>query len=120
MSQPHIRFDVPHTTSRSATPNMDSEGLSTQDDADMEDLMRDPAMLPHWIEVHRIAKEGKEHYRAGRKFRIYHGSTNSTRPTASKSKHIVDTSRLNKVLRIDNKMRAIVQPNVPMVSHSWI
>jgi FAD/FMN-containing dehydrogenase len=96
---------------------MDIERPSTppRDFVAVENLLEYPELYGHWIEVKRIAKEVRKHYEAGRKFRIYHGSTNSTRPTASKkSKHIVDTSRLNRILRIDNKLRAIVQPNVPM------
>jgi FAD/FMN-containing dehydrogenase len=48
-------------------------------------------------------------------FRIYHGSTNSTRNSARQRHNTVDTSRLNNVLAIDIAARtALVEPNVPM------
>lgn len=48
-------------------------------------------------------------------FRIYHGSTNSTRQTQFDSAKMIDTSNLTHCLHIDplNK-RALVEPNVPM------
>ena len=48
------------------------------------------------------------------KFRINHGSTNSTRQT-SKGPHVLDVSALNRVLSVDaEKKIALVEPNVPM------
>ena len=48
-------------------------------------------------------------------FRIYHGSTNSTRPTSFSASHIIDTSALNRVLSFDlSRKTVIVEPNVPM------
>jgi delta24-sterol reductase len=48
-------------------------------------------------------------------FRIYHGSTNSTRNADFDPSGIIDMSHLDKVLFIDkSKMIAIVEPNVPM------
>jgi FAD/FMN-containing dehydrogenase len=48
-------------------------------------------------------------------FRIYHGSTNSTRDSSRHLDNTVDTSKLNRVLRIDAEAKtAIVEPNVPM------
>lgn len=48
-------------------------------------------------------------------FRIYHGSTNSTRPSIRQRDKMVDTSKLNNVLEIDAQARfALAEPNVPM------
>lgn len=50
-------------------------------------------------------------------FRIYHGSTNSTRQSPRRHDNIVDISALNRVLKIDasgEKKTAFVEPNVPM------
>lgn len=113
-SQQHIRFDIPEGQTRRHASNMEHDSGTTAEIREMEELMADPNMLKHWEEVKKIAKEVKKFYESGKRFRIYHGSTNSTRPSVSKSKNIIDTSRLNKVLRIDTRMRAIVQPNVPM------
>ena len=92
--------------------SLDSSLPDGQDHA-VTKLLREPAMLRHWEEIKPIVSQVKQYHDAGQSFRIYHGSTNSTRPASSKSKNIVDTSGLNKVLSIDN-MKAIVQVNVPM------
>ncbi|OCK82514.1 FAD-binding domain-containing protein [Lepidopterella palustris CBS 459.81] len=48
-------------------------------------------------------------------FRIYHGSTNSTRPAAFQRDKMVDTSNLTRVLKVDTVSKiALVEPNVPM------
>lgn len=48
-------------------------------------------------------------------FRIYHGSTNSTRQSQYTRDRMVDTSPLTKVLKVDTSLRvAVVEPNVPM------
>lgn len=48
-------------------------------------------------------------------FRIYHGSTNSTRASQRRRDNTVDTSSLNRVLDVDvSKKTALVEPNVPM------
>ncbi|KAI9886583.1 MAG: hypothetical protein M1823_001625 [Watsoniomyces obsoletus] len=48
-------------------------------------------------------------------FRIYHGSTNSTRESQYRRDNTVDTSRLTNVLKIDTHAKtALVEPNVPM------
>ena len=74
-----------------------------------------PRILVHHDEVNIIQQRVKSLYEAGQSVRIYHGSTNSTRPSASKSTNVVDTSTLDKVIEIDaEQMTAIVQANVPM------
>lgn len=48
-------------------------------------------------------------------FRIYHGSTNSTRPSKLQRDRVIDTSKLDHVLEIDIKKQvAWVEPNVSM------
>lgn len=48
-------------------------------------------------------------------FRIYHGSTNSTRKSQYQRSRMVDTSGLSNVLKVDTKTKtAWVEPNVPM------
>ncbi|TVY15101.1 Delta(24)-sterol reductase, partial [Lachnellula arida] len=48
-------------------------------------------------------------------FRIYHGSTNSTRKSQYERERMVDTSGLNHVLRVDTEKKTVLaEPNVPM------
>ena len=75
------------------------------------------ALTNHAIAVAQIATTVASFHARGEKFRIFHGSTNSTRPSAlgRDPKKVVDTSQLNNVLHIDvEKMTALVEPNVPM------
>jgi len=76
-----------------------------------------PFMGNHSQEVARIASVVKSFHDRGEKFRIFHGSTNSTRKSAlgRDPKSTVDTSHLNNVLHIDRqKQIAFVEPNVSM------
>ncbi|KAH8683160.1 hypothetical protein BGZ60DRAFT_399531 [Tricladium varicosporioides] len=64
--------------------------------------------------VQRIASEVAQFHASSIKFRIFHGSTNSTRSLASKQ-NLLDTSSLNNVLEINKeKQTCLVEPNVPM------
>jgi len=48
-------------------------------------------------------------------FRIYHGSTNSTRPSKKRLDQMVDTTSLSSILKVDTDTNtALVEPNVPM------
>lgn len=48
-------------------------------------------------------------------FRIYHGSTLSTRQSSRRRDRVIDVSSLNHVLRFDqSKKTVLVEPNVPM------
>ncbi|ROT42396.1 FAD binding domain-containing protein [Sodiomyces alkalinus F11] len=70
-------------------------------------------MEAHEADVRRIADEVKGFHTRGEPFRIFHGSTNSTRPPHGQS--TVDISALSRVLHIDLEARtAIVEPSVPM------
>ena len=65
--------------------------------------------------VEGIATKVRGFYDRKEKFRIYHGSTNSTRPLALTRNNYVDTSPLSHVLKINTEDRtAMVEPNVPM------
>lgn len=58
--------------------------------------------------VRRVAKSGKQ-------AKIYHGSTNSTRPILATGLQPVDVSALSNILEINTaKQYAIVEPNVPL------
>lgn len=73
------------------------------------------------MERHRTLVQGisaavRAFFAAREPYRIFHGSTNSTRPaTAKASSRTVDISALRNVLSVDPAARrALVEPNVPM------
>jgi FAD/FMN-containing dehydrogenase len=69
----------------------------------------------HTSSVEKIQSDVKRFYSNKSKFRVYHGSTNSTRHAKFDRDGIVDVSMLNRVLSIDReKKTALVEPNVPM------
>ena len=75
------------------------------------------SMEQHHAEVERVAASVRSFHERGEKFRIFHGSTNSTRKSAlgRDPSKVVDTSRLNRVLHVNVEEKyALVQPNVPM------
>ncbi|KAJ9656244.1 hypothetical protein H2198_005095 [Neophaeococcomyces mojaviensis] len=78
----------------------------------------DAAFTRHAAKVEKLSQVVKDFYTSKEKFRIYHGSTNSTRPRNHSHKtNVVDTSPLNEVLSIvskDNRSHVVVEPNVPM------
>ncbi|KAF6831223.1 Delta(24)-sterol reductase 1 [Colletotrichum plurivorum] len=70
-------------------------------------------MDEHDAAVRRIAAVVKEFHSRREPFRIFHGSTSSTRP--AHGQRVVDISELDRVLRVDAAAGvAIVEPNVPM------
>jgi len=72
-------------------------------------------MDEHQTAVAAISECVKDFHREQKVFRIYHGSTNSTRRSDRRRDNTIDTSALNHILRIDRDVRtAIVEPNVPM------
>ncbi|EGE81373.2 FAD binding domain-containing protein [Blastomyces dermatitidis ATCC 18188] len=72
-------------------------------------------MDEHNAAVAAISAQVRRFHSTRTPFRIYHGSTNTTRPTSFQRDRLVDTSSLNRVLRIDRLARtALVEPNVPM------
>ena len=71
-------------------------------------------MDSHSRAVENISANVRGFYERKEKFRIFHGSTNSTRH-ASKGNKLVNTSSLSHVLEVDPESRtAKVEPNVPM------
>ncbi|KAG9235537.1 hypothetical protein BJ875DRAFT_269694 [Amylocarpus encephaloides] len=76
------------------------------------------APLRNPIETHRktveqISRTVRQYFDKKEKFRISHGSTNSTRSAIKRN--LVDTSSLSNVLKVDvDKKTCLVEPNVPM------
>lgn len=69
----------------------------------------------HESKVTAIAEQIKKYYRSKTPFKIFHGSTNSTRIASFKRSEMVDVSDLNHVLSVDAKRcTAVVEPNVSM------
>ncbi|KAL0255100.1 hypothetical protein SLS55_009629 [Diplodia seriata] len=75
-----------------------------------------PSLEDHAKAVAKISADVRGFHERGEKFRISHGSTNSTRQSATRRKtNFIDTSGLSHVLKVDVEARtALVQPNVPM------
>lgn len=73
------------------------------------------ANQPHANKVVAMSAQVAEFYKDKRPFKVFHGSTNSTRVLQFKKDELLDISSLNSVLSIDEKNRvARVEPNVPM------
>lgn len=71
--------------------------------------------MDHSTAVLQIADRVADFHRRQQPFRIYHGSTNSTRPANHSPSTTVSTAALTRVLSIDEeRCTAIVEPNVPM------
>jgi Delta24-sterol reductase len=71
-------------------------------------------MEEHQKAVGKIAATVKQFFDRKESYRIFHGSTNSTRPLA-RDQRAVDISALSHVLSVNKTSRtALVEPNVPM------
>lgn len=69
----------------------------------------------HNTAVSRISSQVAQFHRTKTPFRIFHGNTNSTRPSIRTLASTVDISDLNHVISIDTEKRTcLVEPNVPM------
>lgn len=69
----------------------------------------------HQEAVKTIAEKVRSFFDVRQPFKVYHGSTNSTRIQDWRADRVVDVSSLNRVLSIDAEaMTAVVEPNVPM------
>jgi FAD/FMN-containing dehydrogenase len=67
----------------------------------------------HEATVDHIATDVRAFFTRREPFRVFHGSTNSTRP--AHDANVVDISALNNILEIDEvSKRAVVEPNAPM------
>lgn len=72
-------------------------------------------MDKHDEAVATISASVRAFHQKGEKFRIYHGSTNSTRRLKKKRSEVVDTSSLTNVIQVDIERKiVIVEPNVPL------
>lgn len=73
-------------------------------------------MERHRALVQKISSAVRGFYAAKEPYRIFHGSTNSTRPQPhGRGARVVDISALRDVLSVDAARRtALVEPNVPM------
>ncbi|OLN83080.1 Delta(24)-sterol reductase 3 [Colletotrichum chlorophyti] len=77
--------------------------------------MEEQKMKQHDEAVAAIANKVKSFSSAGTQFRIYHGDTNSTRPSTRKAGEVVDITGLNLIIKIDDKNKvAMVESNVNM------
>ncbi|KAF2756002.1 FAD-binding domain-containing protein [Pseudovirgaria hyperparasitica] len=69
----------------------------------------------HAESVKRIQESVKKFRDEGRHFRIYHGSTSSTRPLNFTRDNIVDVSDMNRLFPVDQATKTVkAEPNVPM------
>jgi Delta24-sterol reductase len=72
-------------------------------------------MEVHQMLVNSIAEQVREFYNKQIPFRIYHGSTLSTRDAIRNKGNVIDTTRLSSVLKVDaHRKTVLVEPNVPM------
>ncbi|KAG6223671.1 hypothetical protein E4U34_000744 [Claviceps purpurea] len=72
-------------------------------------------MERHKQAVGKIAAAVRSFFEQKESYRIFHGSTNSTRPRPRPGARIVDISSLSNVVGVDRAARtALVEPNVPM------
>ena len=72
-------------------------------------------MQNHKHAVEKIVASVQHFFKRQEPFRIYHGSTNSTRQLVHRRENTVDISALFRVLQVDSKAKtALVEPNVPM------
>lgn len=71
--------------------------------------------LKHRNAVANVSSRVRHFYDSKTSFRVYHGSTNSTRQAELQKDTVVDVSGMKDVLFIDSHaMTAFVEPNVPM------
>ncbi|HUB93003.1 MAG TPA: FAD-binding oxidoreductase [Verrucomicrobiae bacterium] len=69
----------------------------------------------HQRKVAVIAEQIKQHYHTKTPFRVFHGSTNSTRTLSFKRNEVIDVSDFNTILSIKkDTCTAVVEPNIPM------
>jgi FAD/FMN-containing dehydrogenase len=72
-------------------------------------------MEAHNQAVASIATQVRQFHQRQQPFRIYHGSTNSTRQSQHSAANTVNTAHLNHVLEVNPDRKTIlVEPNVPM------
>ncbi|KAE9983197.1 hypothetical protein BLS_004826 [Venturia inaequalis] len=69
----------------------------------------------HLAGVQRIQTQVEKFHKEKKHFRVYHGSTSSTRPMSFTRDAIVDTSDMHRIFPVDTKTMTVkAEPNVPM------
>lgn len=77
--------------------------------------MTDEAMDRHTEIVEDVADKIRNFYKLGQPFRIFHGSSSSTRPHHDPGVNIIDIGMLSEIISIDTARKTcLVEPNVPM------
>ena len=72
-------------------------------------------MNSHKQAVNEISRDVKRFHEQRKPFRIYHGSTNSTRQAGYRRDEMINVSALTNILNVDRvKQVALVEPNVSM------
>jgi delta24-sterol reductase len=75
----------------------------------------DTQIRTHKATVATLASQVAQFSASQTPFRIYHGSTLSTRASSRQRDQIIDVSALNHVLQVNKEQRFVkVEPNVPM------
>ncbi|KLP06201.1 Uncharacterized protein LW94_7167 [Fusarium fujikuroi] len=73
------------------------------------------AMERHNQIVQDIADKIGDFYKLHRPYRVFHGSSSSTRPRHATDANVIDISMLSQVISVDTAQRTcLVEPNVPM------
>ncbi|EXJ89955.1 hypothetical protein A1O3_03022 [Capronia epimyces CBS 606.96] len=79
------------------------------------DGQRRPSLSKHGAAVSQLSEQIADFHKQRIPFRIYHGNTNSTRPSVRTRSATVDTSSLNNIISLSvSKQICLVEPNVPM------
>ncbi|KAJ3939851.1 uncharacterized protein N0V96_009839 [Colletotrichum fioriniae] len=82
-----------------------------------ESIETEYRLIKHRRRVSIIAAKARRFARDGIKYRVYHKTTNSFRPSTRQANEIIDISGLNHVITVDHRRRrAAVEPNVSMGS----
>lgn len=72
-------------------------------------------MEDHKARIKGLAARVEKFHKDGTPFRLYHGNTNSTRPSVRSLSSSLDLSHMNHVISIDEQnLTCLAEPNVPM------
>ncbi|KIV96162.1 hypothetical protein PV10_00064 [Exophiala mesophila] len=74
-----------------------------------------PALVTHQATVNKLSRQIGHFYQTQTPYRVFHGNTNSTRPSLRTLDNTVDITSLNNVISVDTVAQTcLVEPNVPM------
>lgn len=74
-----------------------------------------PALVEHHATVDKLSMQISQFHRTQTPYRVFHGNTNSTRPSLRTLHNTVDITSLNHVISVDPVAQTcLVEPNVPM------